>query len=121
MADFYPLIARAVAKLPQNTDAARRTLYERARNALVAQLRGQTPTPSESTIERELESLEQAIRRIETESGGGPAIAAEQSARAAEPSPVKGNPDPKLVASIKGTLRDAETPELLLRYQENDR
>jgi hypothetical protein len=121
MADFYPLIARAVAKLPQNTDAARRALYERARNALVAQLRGQTPTPSESTIGRELESLEQAIRRIESESSGGPAIAVDQSARAAEPSPVKGNPDPKLVASIKSTLRDTETPELLQRYQENDR
>ena len=63
MADYYPLIARAVAGLPQNTGEARRALYERARNALVTQLRGR----SESEIARERDCLEAAIRRIETE------------------------------------------------------
>ena len=40
MADYYPLIARAVAGLEKNTGENRRALYERARTALVAQLRG---------------------------------------------------------------------------------
>ena len=38
MADYYPLIARAVAGLDKNTGENRRALYERARAALVAQL-----------------------------------------------------------------------------------
>ena len=40
MADYHPLIARAVAGLEKNTGENRRALYERARTALVAQLRG---------------------------------------------------------------------------------
>ena len=39
MADYHPLIARAVVGLEKNTGDARRGLYERARSALVAQLR----------------------------------------------------------------------------------
>ena len=38
MADYHPLIARAVAGLEKNTGENRRALYERARTALVAQL-----------------------------------------------------------------------------------
>jgi hypothetical protein len=67
MADYYQLIARAVAGLPKNTDEARRALYDRARNALVAQLRGQTPTLSELNITRERDWLEEAIRNVEAE------------------------------------------------------
>ena len=46
MADYHPLIARAVAGLDKNTGDARRGLYERARTALVAQLRGVVPPVS---------------------------------------------------------------------------
>jgi hypothetical protein len=68
MADYYPLIARAVAGLDKNTGDARRTLYERARVALVAQLRGVTPALDESDVTRERLSLEEAIRKVEGES-----------------------------------------------------
>jgi hypothetical protein len=68
MADYYPLIARAVAGLDKNTGDARRALYERARTALVAQLRGVTPALSESDITRERLALEEAIRKVEAES-----------------------------------------------------
>ena len=68
MADYYPLIARAVAGLDKNTGDARRTLYERARAALVAQLRGVTPALDESDVPRERLSLEEAIRKVEGES-----------------------------------------------------
>src|SRR5882672_5292304 len=68
MADYHPLIARAVAGLERNTGDARRALYERARTALVAQLRGVTPALSESDVTRERLALEEAIRKVEAES-----------------------------------------------------
>lgn len=67
MADYYPLVARAVAGLEKNTGEARRALYERARTALVAQLRGSDPPLDEAEITRERLALEEAIRKVETE------------------------------------------------------
>src|SRR5258708_24796756 len=67
MADYYPLIARAVAGLEKNTGEARRALYERARTALVTQLRGVVPALSESDITRERLALQEAIRKVQAE------------------------------------------------------
>ena len=72
MADYYPLIARAVAGLDNNTGENRRGLYERARTALVNQLRSVDPPLDESDITRERLALEEAIRRLETEASKGP-------------------------------------------------
>ncbi|HLX17165.1 MAG TPA: hypothetical protein VKS24_18425 [Bradyrhizobium sp.] len=68
MADYYPLIARAVAGLdPSAPGESRRALYERARAALIAQLRSVDPPLSESEITRERLSLEEAVRKVESE------------------------------------------------------
>lgn len=68
MADYYPLISRAVAGLDSTaTGEQRRALYERARSALIAQLRGVQPPLSESDITRERLTLEEAIRKVEQE------------------------------------------------------
>src|SRR5580658_787095 len=67
MADYHPLIARAVDGLGTSTGEARRALYERARAALVAQLRGIEPPLSEADITRERLALEDAIRKVEAE------------------------------------------------------
>lgn len=67
MADYHPLIARAVAGLEKSTGEARRQLYERARTALLAQLRGVTPSLDEAEITRERLALEEAIRKVEAE------------------------------------------------------
>ena len=67
MADYYPLISRAVAGLEKNTGENRRALYERARTALVAQLRGVNPPLPETDITRERLALEEAIRKVEAE------------------------------------------------------
>ncbi|MBX9709485.1 MAG: hypothetical protein K2X60_00440, partial [Xanthobacteraceae bacterium] len=68
MANYYPLIARAVAGLdPSATGESRRALYERARTALIAQLRGVQPALSEAEITRERLALEEAVRKVEAE------------------------------------------------------
>jgi hypothetical protein len=87
MADYHPLIARAVAGLDKNTGDGRRAVYERARTALVAQLRSVEPPLDESDITRERLALEEAIRKVEAE-----------AARKARVEPSRGEPIPKMRA-----------------------
>src|ERR1700733_7927162 len=68
MTDYLPLTARAVEGLARSTGEARRALYERARTALVTQLRGVDPPLSESEITKERLALEDAIRKVEADS-----------------------------------------------------
>lgn len=68
MADYTPLISRAVGALTDNTGEARRAVYDRARAALLAQLRNMNPPLPEEHITRERMSLEDAIRKVEAES-----------------------------------------------------
>jgi hypothetical protein len=74
MADYHPLISRAVAGLENNTGENRRVLYERARAALVNQLRGIDPPLEESEITRERLALEEAIRKVEAEAAKRPEV-----------------------------------------------
>jgi len=67
MTDYHPLIARAVEGLDRSAGEARRALYERARNALVAQLRSNQPALLEADITKERLALEEAIRKVEAE------------------------------------------------------
>jgi len=67
MTDYHPLIARAVEGLDRSTGEARRALYERARTALVTQLRSVDPPLSESEITKERLALEDAIRKVEAD------------------------------------------------------
>jgi len=67
MTDYHPLIARAVDGLERSTGEARRALYERARTALVTQLRSVDPPLSESEITKERLALEDAIRKVEAD------------------------------------------------------
>lgn len=72
MADFYPILARAVAGLPETSPEARRAIYDRARTALVAQLRGLDPPLSEAEIMRERLALDEAVARIEADYDDAP-------------------------------------------------
>ena len=83
MADYYPLVAKAIAGLEKNTGEGRRALYERARTALVTQLRSMTdPALTEAEITRERLALEEAIRKVEGEA----ARRGREQARAADAS-----------------------------------
>ena len=70
MADYYPLLLRAVGSLDNNTDFARSALYERARSALVNQMRGFQLLLDDSDIISEMLMLEEAIQKIEAEATG---------------------------------------------------
>lgn len=67
MADFHPILARAIAGLTDKSPEARRAVYDRARGALLAQLRSLDPPLSEADITRERLSLDEAVSRIEAE------------------------------------------------------
>jgi hypothetical protein len=71
IADYQPLLTRAVVNLPStSTLATRRAIYERARKAQLAQLGTLRPPLPESHIAREEEALEQAIALVEAKFGG---------------------------------------------------
>jgi len=97
MTDYQPLIARAVEGLGKSTGEARRALYERARSALVAQLRAMEPPLSESDITRERLGLEEAIRKVEADAARKSRLEARMETRAEprfEPRPLKPPPRP---------------------------
>ncbi len=98
MADFYPVLSRAIAGLSENTPEARRAVYDRAMTVLVAQLRGMNPPVSETEIARQRLALQEAITRIEREqalppfddAGLGPEAQPREGLR--EPSPQRETP-----------------------------
>lgn len=101
MAEYYPLLVRAVSGLADSTPDSRRAIYERARSALLGQLRAVQPPVPENDIERESRALDDAISRIEDE------IAARKPAesksaptrpgegKAPEPRPAESKPEVK--------------------------
>ncbi|WP_449254864.1 histidine kinase [Bosea sp. (in: a-proteobacteria)] len=115
MADFYPILARAVAGLPDNTPEARRAIFDRARAALVAQLRGLDPPLSEAEIMRERLTLDEAVARIEAEYDESPApqpgargpLIRPQADAAQPPRP----PEPKAQTAFAPLPRDGEAQE----------
>jgi hypothetical protein len=67
MADYYPLLTRALDALTERSPAMRRAVYDRARAALMDQLRNLEPPLSEGDIARERLALEDAVNRVESE------------------------------------------------------
>ncbi|MBZ6417055.1 MAG: histidine kinase, partial [Methylobacterium sp.] len=93
MADYYPLLARALEALPDRSPDLRHTVYERARAALIGQLRSLDPPLSEADIEAERVSLDRAIARLETEHGGQPEPALPEPPKEAAKEPPR-DPEP---------------------------
>ncbi len=82
MADYKELLRRAVEALPENNGAARRAVYEKARAALVGQLRAINPPLPARDITTHRLQLEDCIRQVEQE-----ASEANISSLTAEPPP----------------------------------
>jgi hypothetical protein len=70
MADYYPLISKAVAGLADDASGERQALYDRMREALSAALRTTEPPFTEFQVMRERLALEDVVRRVEEEVAG---------------------------------------------------
>lgn len=67
MADYRELLRRAIDALPENNGTSRRAVYEKARSALVTQLRAiDPPLPAREITQHRL-TLEDCIRQVEQE------------------------------------------------------
>ncbi|MGA2891599.1 MAG: hypothetical protein ABSE22_01935 [Xanthobacteraceae bacterium] len=80
MADYYPVLARAVSRLADNSVPARRELYEHARTIIDEQFPSRDRGELTAQAVDERAALELAIRKVEAEtrssqtrSNGGPA------------------------------------------------
>jgi hypothetical protein len=111
MADFYPVLSRAVGALPANTAEARRSIYERARGALVAQLRSMQPALSEEQILAQAAALDDAARRIEAEYAARPVEAPPAHAPFASPL----SPSPEGPARAQPPEADRQPPTAPVR------
>lgn len=95
MADYYPVLKRAISSLPSGSGEARRAVYEKARVALLRQLSSYNPPLSPTDIADQRVALEDCIRRVEAEVAGVADEAVTVAAPApAAPSPVKAPPVP---------------------------
>lgn len=91
MADYYPVLKRAISSLPSGSGEARRAVYEKARVALLRQLSSYNPPLSPTEIADQRVALEDCIRRVEAEVAGVPDDAA-ASADAHTPAPAASPP-----------------------------
>lgn len=125
MAEYYAVLSKAVASLEANAPDARRAVYDKARNALIGQLKAIDPPLPTAEISRQRLELEEAIRRVEREAASipagspvrvprpqpaaqrapEPAIAAAAGA-AAEPPPASARRSPQDI--FRKAIRDAE-------------
>src|SRR5579883_291193 len=104
MAEYYPLLAKAVAGLPNSTPETRRVVYERARKALLAQLQNLQPPIPEADLQRETKALDMAMARLEAELGG------QNGAQTKAQPVVKIVPEPKVSAPAGESKRMAPRP-----------
>ena len=71
MADYHAILKRTISALPNPNGEARRAVYEKARTALVNQLKSFDPPLSPSEITQQRLHLEEAIRKVESEAAKG--------------------------------------------------
>lgn len=127
MADYYPVLKRAISSLPSGSGEARRAVYEKARVALLRQLSSYNPPLSPSDIADQRVALEDCIRRVEAEVAGAtadtggqgqpPAPKAEPPAPAAPALPAEPQPHPETVPAVpppahRGGLASLSQPEM---------
>jgi hypothetical protein len=112
MADYQPLLQRAVEALSDRSPQMRRAVYERARTALLEQLRSLDPPLSDEEIARERRALDEAIGRIEAGYAPAPAPAAPPPpAPAAVAPPPPAPPRPAPAPPVEARRAEPPRPE----------
>jgi lipoprotein-anchoring transpeptidase ErfK/SrfK len=71
MSDYYSILRKAVADPYRTSAADRQEIYERARRTVVGQLRAADPPWPEADIDEQIEALDAAVARLESEIEGG--------------------------------------------------
>ena len=111
MAEYYAVLSRAVATLEDNTPEARRAVYDKARNALIGQLKAIVPPLPTSEISRQRLELEEAIRRAEREATSGTAAPRPAARRPAPPPPAPPQSPPPQAPVVEDVAAPAPAPE----------
>ncbi len=127
MADYYPLLTRAIATLPDRDPAKRQAIYRRAREALERQLRSIDPPLSDEDILKETLELDDVILRIEADfaelppdpAPAEPVMEAPPAAMPEETPPVRPQPQAEetVVAVQPPRSRGPERPRLASREE----
>jgi hypothetical protein len=119
MADYHAILKRAISALPSPTGEARRAVYEKARTALVNQLKSFDPPLAASEITQQRLQLEDAIRKVESEAAKGllrqPHIAAPPAPPRAAPQAPAGEavPPPAAAAPVAPTVPPVAPPPVV--------
>ena len=113
MADYKELLRRAITALPENNGAARRAVYEKARSALVGQLRAITPPLPARDITQHRLQLEDCIRQVEQEASEAVIMLGRENALASRPvaEPAKVAEPPPVTEAPKPAPVMAEAPK----------
>src|SRR6478752_6555224 len=108
MADYKERLRRAVDALPENNGAARRAVYEKARAALVGQLRAINPPLAARDITAHRLQLEDCIRQVEQEASEAVIAGLGGNREEAPPPPVYFEPPAK--KAIPATAKPMAKP-----------
>jgi SAM (Sterile alpha motif) domain-containing protein len=118
---YHQLISRAVDQLDSNTAEARRTLYDRARHALLNQLRSNKPVLVLADITRERRALDEAISKVEFDAGRKSRTEPQEAGSTAQPGRISdgganvssGPPRPDRTQPPSTDLSEDEWPAVL--------
>ncbi len=110
MAEYYAVLKRAVAGLGPTSVEGRRVVYDKARNALIGQLKAIDPPLPTSEISRQRLDLEEAIRKVEREAAGAAPAAASSPARAPAARPTVTSPAMRPTAVARPAARIEPEP-----------
>lgn len=109
MTDYYAVLKKAVSGFESESGDARRSVYDKARTALIAQLKSIDPPLTTSEISRQRLELEEAIRKVEREASAARAAPVRVSAAAAVAEALASH-EPEYAEALDHDLEEEASP-----------